>query len=458
MSEKEHNHVELIVQRGVAQYTDPEKRLETFLRNPKGTKARFVVKFGVDPTRPDIHIGHAVVLHKLRTLQDAGALVVFLIGDFTAMIGDPTGKSKVRPEISQQEVEANMKTYLEQVGKILDLSPEKFSWIRNSDWFASPTDIVPGPESKVEIDGKHVDPNSFVGKAALFAATRMQATHLKQAITHTISLTNFLSILRRITHARLIERDMFRDRISSQSELYLHEMMYPVLQAIDSHVIAKIYGSCDLEIGGSDQTFNMLMGREVMHMTGQPPQAVMAMDLLEGTDGKEKMSKSLGNYISIVDTPREIYGKVMSVPDVLMERYLLLATFTPQQEITSLVRDIEKGKKHPRDVKMFIARQLVAMYHGEKKAEEAEREFIEMFQEGGLPKDIQTTHTKKGVSIMDILLREGVFASKTVAKRYFAEGAIRVHGGEKVSNQDATITEETVLKIGKKQFLRIVVE
>lgn len=446
-----------ILSRGVAQFTDPEKRLERFLEAPKGKYPKFVIKFGVDPTRPDIHLGHAVVLHKLRALQDAGALVVFLIGDFTAMIGDPTGKSKVRPEISQHEVEVNMKTYLEQVGKILDLDPKKFTWIRNSDWFSSPMDILPDKDRAIAIDGKSVEPGSFLGKAIAFEKTRMQVTHLGQKEVHNISLINFLSILRRLTHARLIERDMFQKRLKDKEELYLHEMMYPVFQAIDSHVLARIYGSCDMEIGGSDQTFNMLMGRDVMRVCDQQPQAVMAMDLLEGTDGVEKMSKSLENYIGITDTPRDMYGKAMSIPDSIMKRYLELATFTPIEEIEEIQKELVGGKRHPRDVKMSIARQLVAIYHGEKKAEEAEQDFVSTFREGGLPKEIPEFVLGKGETLMDLLLRTKVFESRTIAKRHFADGAVQIHGGEKITDTAYTPHEVVILRIGKKTFARILV-
>jgi len=451
---KEEN-IREILSRGVTQYTDPEKRLEAFLGAPKEKKSQYVIKFGVDPTRPDIHIGHAVILHKLRALQDAGALVVFLIGDFTAMIGDPTGKSKVRPEISQQEVEANMKTYLEQVGKILDLDPKKFSWMRNSDWFSSPMDIIADETKSIAIDGKPVANGSFLGKAIAFERTRMQVTHLHHTEVHNVSLINFLSILRKLTYARLIERDMFQKRLGAHEELYLHEMMYPVFQAIDSHVIARIYGSCDMEIGGSDQTFNMMMGRDVMKATGQMPQAVMAMDLLEGTDGGEKMSKSLSNYIGITDAPSDMYGKVMSIPDTLLPRYAELATFTPLSGVEEMRRDLSSGKKNPRDIKMRIARQIVAIYHGEKKAEEAETDFISTFQEGGLPKEIPTLEYSKGELLIDALLREKIFDSRTIAKRHFADGAIQIHKGERITDTTYVLSGEPIVRIGKKTFVRV---
>jgi tyrosyl-tRNA synthetase len=351
-----------------------------------------------------------------------------------------------------------MKTYLEQVGKILDLDPKKFSWIRNSDWFSSPMDIMAGEHSSIAIDGKPVAPGSFLGKAIAFEKTRMQVTHLQQKEVHNVSLINFLAILRKLTFARLIERDMFQDRLKKNEELYLHEMMYPVFQAIDSHVIARIYGSCDMEMGGSDQTFNMLMGRDVMKVTGQPPQAVMAMDLLPGTDGSEKMSKSLGNYISITDAPSDMYGKIMSIPDKSMEQYLELTTFTPLEEITTIIADIASGKKHPRDVKMSIARQLVAIYHGEQKASEAEADFVGTFQEGGLPKDIKSITATKKETLIDLLLRENLFASRTIAKRHFTDGAIQIHEGEKITDTQYVPEKECILRIGKKLFVRVVPE
>jgi tyrosyl-tRNA synthetase len=294
-----------------------------------------------------------------------------------------------------------------------------------------------------------------IGKAALFDKTRMQVTHLQKKEVHNVSLINFLSILRKLTHARLIERDMFQDRLKKNEELYLHEMMYPVFQAIDSHVLARIYGSCDMEIGGSDQTFNMLMGRDVMKVTDQPPQAVMAMDLLEGTDGAEKMSKSLGNYIAITDAPSDIYGKVMSVPDRLIPRYAELATFTPVDGIVEMKEVLSLGKTNPRDLKMRVARQIVAIYHGEAKAEAAEKDFITAFQEGGLPKEIRSITALSGEELIDTLLREKVFPSRTIAKRHFTDGAISIHEGEKVTDPAMMFQKEVVLRIGKKLFVRI---
>ena len=259
------------------EFIDPEGKFkEKILRKAKGEyEEDIIIKFGVDPTRPDIHLGHAVIFRKLRKFQDLGCKVVFLVGDYTAQIGDPTGRSKIRPEIEQKEVEANMKTYLDQVGKILLTDKNSFSWIRNSDWFTAITDIELPKGDKVKMsiekEGKKTDidfdANSFVGKAVVFEKTRMQPTitGFRGAIS-VITLKSLLWTLKHITHSRLIERDMFQERIKSGKELFMHEMLYPVLQGIDSFVLSEIYGNCDLEIGGTDQTFNMLIGRDIMKL------------------------------------------------------------------------------------------------------------------------------------------------------------------------------------------------
>jgi tyrosyl-tRNA synthetase len=260
-------------------------------------KGEVVIKLGVDPTRPDIHLGHAVLLKKLRTFQDVGCKVIFLVGDYTASIGDPSGKSRVRAEVETAEIEKNMETYVEQVGKILRTDPSVYSWVRNSDWFYGITDLLFDPATKTGIEFVEngtkknipIEANSFVGKALLYENSRMQKTHLGRHETVSLTLKGLLWTLKHISHARLIGRDMFQDRIRRNEELYMHEMLYPVLQGIDSSVIARIYGSCDLEIGGTDQTFNMLLGRDVMRANNQPEQAVMTMVLM----GRKKCRRVL---------------------------------------------------------------------------------------------------------------------------------------------------------------------
>jgi tyrosyl-tRNA synthetase len=447
------NHKELqeLLTRGVTEFVDPEGVFEKKLKeNPES----IVIKFGVDPTRPDLHLGHAVVLRKLRAFQDLGCKVIFLIGDYTTMIGDPTGKSKVRPELAQDEIEKNMNTYLEQVGKILRTDEKVFSWIRNSDWFLDVTDIMPGKDTSISYEGKAIDPHSFVGKAILYNETRMQKTHLGKAVIHSVSFSRVLATLRHITHARLIERDMFQARLTSGTELYMHEMLYPVLQGIDSTVLASIYGSCDLEVGGSDQTFNMLIGRDVMRLNKQEPQAVLAFSLLTGLDGKEKMSKSLDNYISVIDTPHDMYGKIMSVNDEKIREYFELCTYTPREDIETIERAINDGSQNPRDSKMRLAREIVALYHGEALAQKAEEDFITKFQKNEIPDDLQEVVGKGPLG--DILVEKNIVESKTEWRRLVAQGAVtNLSNDTKVT--DATINAEPgVYRIGKHRFIKIV--
>ena len=455
---------EEIFSRGVATFVDPadvfKKKLEGKI-NGTYTKDIFI-KFGVDPTRPDIHLGHAVIFRKLRVFQDLGCKVIFLIGDYTSQIGDPTGKSKVRPEITQQEVEANMKTYLDQVGKILSTDPKVFSWIRNSDWFTNITDIAADKGATLTIndigDQNHitVEANSFVGKAAIFESTRMQKTHLQKNGIHTVSFSRVLSILRNITHSRLIQRDMFQDRIEKGDELYMHEMMYPVLQGIDSSVLASIYGTCDLEIGGTDQLFNMLMGRDVMKMNKQEEQSVLSMDILEGLDGKEKMSKSLGNYIAITDEPNDMYGKIMSIPDALIPRYFALTTYSPLDEVKKIQSDVETGDAHPRDLKMRLAREIVAIYHGDGLAQKAEEAFVDTFSKGKIPENVPEIRFDLETNIVDALMKSECVESKTEARRLIESGAVTFLDEDLRISEPSHLVRKGTYRVGKHRFFKVV--
>ena len=442
-----------MLSRGVGEFIDPDDLFrKKLIENPE----KVIIKFGVDPTRPDIHLGHAVVLRKLREFQDLGCKVVFLIGDYTAQIGDPTGKSKVRPEIQQAEVEENMKTYLEQVVKILKTDENVFSWIRNSDWFTSITDITAkeGYEAKVAPD-VNVDGNSLLGKSVIFENSRMQKTHLKmKSNLQFVSLSGFLWALKHITHSRLIERDMFQNRINSGSELFMHEMMYPVLQGIDSYVLDKIYGSCDLEVGGTDQTFNMLVARDVMKFSKQKPQAVLAFKLLEGTDGKEKMSKSLNNYIGITDEPNDMYGKVMCIPDSSIVNYFELCTFTPVSEIENIKNSLSKEDVNPRDLKMNLARQIVAIYHGEEKATSAQEAFVKTFQRHEIPDEMDEVSVE--TDLVSALVENDIVKSKSEYRRLIEEGAItNLEKDEKITDAGFTPESGTRIKIGKRRFVKI---
>lgn len=442
--------VEELLSRGVGTFVDPEGTFkEKLLKKKSGQYDKdIIIKLGVDPNRPDIHLGHAVILRRLRQFQDAGCKVVFIVGDFTAQIGDPTGKSKVRPEVEQAEVEKNAATFIEQVGKILRTDPAVFSWIRNSDWFTNVTDMNLPDDYKITMDismeGKNtqvpIPPNSFVGKAIAFEQSRMQVKDLKlKERISVITLTNFLWNLKQLTHARLIDRDMFQERLSAGGELYLHEMMYPVLQGIDSYALSQIYGSCDLEIGGTDQTFNMLMGRDIMKASSVAPQSVMSLEILPGLDGKEKMSKSLDNYISITDKPVEMFGKAMSIPDDVVPAYFKLATYTPVEEIEKII------KGHPKEAKMRLAHEIVAIYHGEEAAKSSKESFEQTFSRGGVPKDIETVKAGKDTPLVDTFLKHGLISSKAEFNRLSKEGAIKE-------------IESGVYRIGKHRFIRIEAE
>ena len=458
-----------IFTRGVANLVDPQGVFrQKVLKKVKGEYTKdIIIKFGVDPTRPDIHLGHVVVFRKLRKFQDLGCKVVFVVGDFTTSIGDPSGRNKARPELARVDIEANMKTYTDQVGKILRLEPEVFSWISNSDWFTSITDLNLPSDSKIGFQVMHdgvkittpIDPATIVGKAIVFENTR------KQKQISVVTLAGFLWVLRHITHAQLIKRDMFQDRLARNEDLYMHEMMYPVLQGIDSSIINILYGSCDMEIGGTDQTFNMLMGRQIQEINKKnyqeigastDLQAVMTMELLVGTDGTEKMSKSLDNYIAITDAPNDMYGKILSLPDVLIVEYFMLCTYTSQNEIAEITHELEHGKKNPKDIKMRLAREIVAIYHGEDKAVLAEHAFTNTFKDGVMPHDAPQVSVKVGDKLIDVLLSAKIVPSKTEFRRLVKEGAISVvETGEKIDNPDFAVTVSLNIRVGKKRFIKI---
>lgn len=455
-----------ILSRGVGSFVDPNDVFRRkLIGKATGTyRGDVVIKFGVDPNRPDIHLGHAVVLRKLRQLQDLGAKVIFLIGDYTAQIGDPTGKSKTRPEVEQETIERNMQTYLDQVGKVLSLEQSVFSWIRNSDWFTTITDLSLPDDYKVTMDvtppgGKEpvsvpFHPNSFVGKAVVFEETRMQKKIGAKQIS-VVTMRSLLWGLRHITLAQLSERDMFQKRIKEGESLFMHEMLYPVFQGIDSDVLAQVYGSCDLEVGGTDQTFNMLMGRRIMEVNKKEPQAVLSFELLVGTDGKEKMSKSLDNYVGITDPPEEMFGKIMSIPDSAIASYYELCTFTGMEEVAEITKKLAGGKINPRDIKMDLAQQVVEIYHGSKAGEEARSLFVNTFQKKEIPDNIPVVRAKKGLLLADTLLSAKFVASKNEFRRLIEEGAIRENGDQKISDPFFALSSPLTLKIGKHRFLRI---
>ncbi|MEK7816520.1 MAG: tyrosine--tRNA ligase [Pseudomonadota bacterium] len=377
--------------------------LEAELAERLKSGRRLRVKAGFDPTAPDLHLGHTVLINKLRQFQDLGHEVLFLIGDFTGMIGDPTGKNATRPPLTRDEVIENARTYESQIYKILD--PEKTLVMFNSSWLGE-----------------------------------MKAADLVQlAAKHTV--------------ARMLERDDFNKRYKGGQPIAIHEFLYPLLQGYDS-VVTK----ADVELGGTDQKFNLLVGRELQKEFGQRPQVVMTLPLLEGTDGVNKMSKSLGNYVGISEPPEEMFGKLMSISDTLMWRYLELLSAEDMRAIGQWKRDVSEGL-NPRDVKVRLAQELVARFHGAESARHAHESFIARFQKGQLPDDMPETELAAGGKAMPLprLLKEaGLAASTSEAMRLIRQGGVRIDG-EKAEDPALEITpgRTCVFQVGKRRFARI---
>jgi len=361
------------------------------------------VKAGFDPTAPDLHLGHTVLLNKMRQLQDLGHHALFLIGDFTGMIGDPTGKNSTRPPLTREQVLANAESYREQVFKVLD--PDKTEVVFNSAWMDK------------------------------FSAVDM----IKLAATHTV--------------AQMLERDDFGKRYKASQPIAIHEFIYPLVQGYDSVAL-----KADIELGGTDQKFNLLMGRELQRHFGQPAQCVLTMPLLEGLDGINKMSKSLGNYIGVTDTPQDMFGKLMSVSDDLMWRYFDLLSFRSLAQVANFREEMERGR-NPRDIKVLLAQEIVARFHSQKAAEEALAEFEARFRRGVLPDDMPeiTVQSADGsIGIAHLLKQANLVASTSEALRMIDAGAVRLDG-EKVSDKSLQLKAGAVVvaQVGKRKFGRI---
>lgn len=455
--------IDEVLSRGVGEFIDPDGSFRQKLINKNSGKyddKEIIIKYGVDPTRPDIHLGHAVCLRKLRQFQDLGCKVIFLVGDFTAQIGDPTGKSKARLEIEQQEIEKNVATYLEQIGIVLSLEPTKFDWMRNSDWILSPDDLIPPDDSHIVYEDAEGNKNTFPSnsmpvKSAVWEESRMQKNRLHRTVIHSVSVLRLLSVLRRVTHARLIERDMFKNRIESGEPLFMHEMLYPVFQGIDSNVMAKIYGSCDLEVGGTDQTFNMLMGREMMSVENIPPQSVLAFKLLVGLDGKEKMSKSLDNYIGVTETPNSMFLKVMSLPDTSIISYFELCTELPLNEIAKIAENIVIGE-NPRKFKILLAKEIIEIYHGKIEAENAAKDY-EAMSKGENPENV-TPSQGPPAPLAEFILSQGFAKSRSDARRKIEQGGVEIEGKKILDWQYGVSSKDNgkIMKVGKKDYVKIV--
>jgi tyrosyl-tRNA synthetase len=363
------------------------------------------VKAGFDPTAPDLHLGHTVLLNKMRHFQDLGHHALFLIGDFTGMIGDPSGKNTTRPPLTREQVIENAQSYASQVFRILN--PEQTEVVFNSTWMdkLNAADII------------------------------------KLAATHTV--------------ARMLERDDFGKRYQSNKPIAIHEFLYPLIQGYDSVAL-----KADIELGGTDQKFNLLMGRELQKHFGQSPQCILTMPLLEGLDGVNKMSKSSGNYIGIAESPGEIFGKLMSVSDELMWRYIELLSFEPAGIIRQWQKEVTQGR-NPRDIKVMFAQEIVARFHSKQDAEMALADFDARFRRGVLPDDMmeKTVHAEnEGLPIAQILKQAGLTASTTEAFRMIEQGGVRLNG-EKVSDKTITLSrgETAVVQVGKRKFARVTI-
>ena len=360
------------------------------------------IKLGADPTAPDIHLGHTVVLNKLRQFQNFGHEVIFLIGDFTATVGDPSGKNATRPPLSREDVLRNAETYKEQIFKILD--PQKTQIVFNSDW---------------------------LGELGTVGMIRLASNY---------------------TVARMLERDDFKKRFSNQQPIAIHEFIYPLLQGHDS-----VHLKADVELGGTDQTFNLLIGRELQKADGQKPQVAMTLPLLVGLDGEKKMSKSLGNYIGVTEAPSEMFGKIMSISDELMWDWYNLLSFRPLTEIAQLKSDVANGK-NPRDVKILLAKEIIARFHDEASADAAEQEFINRFQKGAIPDEMPEFTFEGEMGLASLLKEAGLVPSTSEAIRAAQQGGVKIDG-EKIEDVKQTAQKGTfVYQVGKRKFARITVK
>lgn len=393
-----------LIKRGSVEIIPEDELLKKLEKSQKEGKP-LRVKLGCDPTRPDLHLGHSVVLRKLGHFQQLGHQAVLIIGDFTGMIGDPTGRNTTRPPLSLEESRANALSYVEQASRILD--KEKTQIVYNSSWLG------------------------------------------KMSFEDVIKLTS------KYTVARMLERDDFTKRFKAGEPISLHELLYPLAQAMDSVAIES-----DVELGGTDQKFNLLVGRDIQREFSIEPQVILTMPLLVGTDGVEKMSKSYGNYIGISDSPKDIYGRTLSIPDNLIYTYYELATDAKAEELKEIATALQNPETNPRDIKRRLARTLVAMYHNEDAAQAAEKEFDAIFINKGIPEDIEVYKFDgpKEISILELILLVNFAPSKQEARRLILQGGVSLDG-EKIDDISASvkIDKEMVLKVGKRKFIKLTI-
>ncbi|MEP7337933.1 MAG: tyrosine--tRNA ligase [Acidobacteriota bacterium] len=387
----------------------PIEELKRKLEQSAATGRPLRVKLGADPTAPDIHLGHAVVIRKMKAFQQLGHDVIFLIGDFTAMIGDPTGRNATRPPLTREQVLANAETYKAQIFKLLD--PEKTIIEFNATWL-----------------------NAFKPE-------------------------DFIRLMAKTTVAQMLERDDFSKRYAGGIPISVHELLYPLAQGYDSVAL-----KADVELGGTDQKFNLLTAREIQRAYNVEPQVIMTTPLLEGLDGVEKMSKSKGNYIGITESPDQMFGKVMSVSDDLMWRYYELLTDLPAADVARLKHDVEEGKRHPRDAKVELAKQIIHDFHSQSAADEAEAEFNRRFRDHQAPSEVEARAVQTGgakTKVVDLLVQTGLVPSKAEARRLISQGGVKLNNervGEATAELDTAVVKEALLQVGKLKFLKITFE
>ena len=373
----------------------PEDELVAKLKEDRPLR----IKLGADPTAPDIHLGHTVILNKLRAFQALGHEVIFLIGDYTGMVGDPSGKNTTRPPLTREQVLANAETYKEQVFKILD--PAK---------------------TRIEFNSK------WLGELGTDGMIRLAASS---------------------TVARMLERDDFKKRYTSNQAIAIHEFIYPLLQGYDSVAL-----EADVELGGTDQKFNLLMGRELQKQAGQKPQVVMTMPLLVGLDGVKKMSKSAHNYIGVSDSPDDMFGKIMSISDDLMWDYYELLSFRPLEDVAQFKQDVQAGK-NPRDIKILLAKEIIARFHSDADADAAEQTFINRFQKGAMPDEMPSFTFEQGIAIGNLLKEAGLVSSTSDALRMVRQGAVKIDGKKVEDTKLVPAAGEAVYPVGKRKFARV---
>lgn len=388
-----------VIRRGVAEIV-PEDELRQKLHDSLTNNQPLRIKLGLDPTAPDIHLGHTVVLNKLRQFQDLGHEVHLIIGDFTGRIGDPSGKSETRKQLTEEQVKANAATYQEQIFKVLDRNKTIIHF--NSEWLMK------------------------------------------------MNLVDVLNLAGKYTVARMLERDDFAKRYRENLPIGIHEFMYPLMQGYDSVVL-----EADVELGGTDQKFNLLVGRQLQKEYGGKPQVALMMPILEGTDGVQKMSKSLGNYIGVHEDAHEMFGKTMSIPDELITRYFELVTQVPLDEIKDMQKAMAEGSLNPRDAKIRLAREIITMYHDAAAADQAEERFRLVFSQGSIPEDIpEVVEEQDQVWLPKFLHDHKLVSSTSEGRRMLQQEAVRVNG-EKYGEENLTIQDGMVIQVGKRKFVRI---